>query len=85
MTEDEAAHGVDAPAGDAFSPRERAALALAEQMALDHHSFGDETMRDLRAQFSEAELLELMMMTGQYIGFGRMLAMLQLEETSCPI
>ena len=42
-------------------------------------------MRDLRAQFSEAELLELMMMTGQYIGFGRMLAMLQLEETSCPI
>ena len=25
------------------------------------------------------------MMIGQYIGFGRMLAMLQLEETQCPI
>ena len=85
VTEAEAAHGVDVPGGADFSPRERAALALAEQMALDHHSFSDHTMRDLRAQFSEAELLELMMMTGQYIGFGRMLAMLQLEETSCPI
>jgi hypothetical protein len=30
-------------------------------------------------------LLELMMMIGQYIGFGRMLAILQLEETVCPI
>jgi len=26
-----------------------------------------------------------MMMTGQYIGFGRVLAILQLEETTCPI
>jgi hypothetical protein len=26
-----------------------------------------------------------MMMTGQYIGFGRVLAILQLEETVCPI
>ena len=85
VTEEEAAHGVDAQGCEAFSPRERAALDFAELMALDHHSFSDETMRDLRAQFSEIELLELMMMTGQYIGFGRMLAMLQLEETSCPI
>jgi hypothetical protein len=28
---------------------------------------------------------ELAMMAGQYIGFGRMLAVLQLEEVSCPI
>ena len=85
VSEAEAAHGVDAPERDGFSPRERAALALAELMALDHHTFSDAAMRDLKAQFSEAELLELMMMIGQYIGFGRMLAMLQLEETSCPL
>ena len=54
-------------------------------MALDHFSIGDEAIRELRGHFSEAELLELMMMAGQYIGFGRMLAILQLEETSCPI
>ena len=45
----------------------------------------DTAMRALRQHFSQAETLELLMMIGQYIGFGRMLAMLQLEETQCPI
>ena len=85
VSEREAAQGVDDPAGAAFSARERAALALAEQMALDHHAFDDAAMEELRRHFSQAETLELMMMIGQYIGFGRMLAMLQLEETRCPI
>ena len=85
VSEREAAVGVDDPTQAEFSPRERAALALAEQMALDHHAFDDAAMSALRQHFSEAETLELMMMIGQYIGFGRMLAMLQLEETQCPI
>ena len=85
VSEQEAAVGVDDPADMEFSARERAALALAEQMALDHHGFDDGAMRALRQHFSQAETLELMMMIGQYIGFGRMLAMLQLEETRCPI
>ncbi len=85
VSEREAAVGVDDPADMEFSARERAALALAEQMALDHHNFDDGAMRALRQHFSQAETLELMMMIGQYIGFGRMLAMLQLEKTHCPI
>ena len=85
VSEREAAIGVDEPAETAFSPRERAALRIAEQMALDHHAFDDAAMRVLRQHFSQAETLELLMMIGQYIGFGRMLAMLQLEETRCPI
>ena len=85
VSEREAAVGVDEPAETEFSARERAALALAEQMALDHHAFDDGAMRALRRHFSQAETLELMMMIGQYIGFGRMLAMLQLEEARCPI
>ena len=85
VSEREAAVGVDEPTKGKFSEREQAALALAEQMALDHHAFDDGAMRGLRHHFSQAETLELMMMIGQYIGFGRMLAMLQLEETRCPI
>lgn len=85
VTEEEAARGVDLPGGHAFSPREKAAIALAELMAENHHAFADETMRELRRHFTEKEVLELMMMTGQYIGFGRMLAALQLETVSCPI
>ena len=85
VSEREAAVGVDERAAAEFSERELAALALAEQMALDHLSYDDDAMRALQRHFSQAEILELMMMIGQYIGFGRMLAMLQLEETHCPI
>ena len=85
VSEREAAVGVDDPTELAFSARERAALRVAEQMALDHHAFDDGAMRALRQHFSQAETLELLMMIGQYIGFGRMLAMLQLEEAHCPI
>jgi len=85
VSEREAATGVDAPDGEAFSPRELAALRFAERMALDHHSIDDAAIRAMRAHFSEPELLELMMMTGQYIGFGRFAAVLRLEETACPI
>ena len=46
---------------------------------------GDEDIAQLRRHFNEAETLELMMMAGQYIGFGRVLAVLALETTSCPI
>lgn len=85
VKETEAATEVDQLDQGNFSARERAAIKFAEAMALDHHAIGDETIRELRTHFSEAELLELMMMAGQYIGFGRMLAILQLEETVCPI
>ncbi len=54
-------------------------------MAVDHHNIGDEDVAQMRALFSDAEFLELSMMAGQYIGFGRVLAMLQLEVASCPI
>jgi AhpD family alkylhydroperoxidase len=85
VSEAEAALGVDHPDDGDFSPRERAALRLAETMAVDHFAIDDAMLRDLRRHFSPSELLELMMMTGQYIGFGRVLAILQLEETACPI
>lgn len=84
ITEEEAMQHVDAP-GDQFSERERAAIHFAEKMATDHFSIDDDTVSRLRRLFSEPEMLELMMMAAQYIGFGRMLAILQLEEVSCPI
>jgi alkylhydroperoxidase family enzyme len=85
VSETEAAVGVDRAEEATFTERERAALRLAEAMALDHFAIGDEMIRDLQRHFSRAELLELIMMTGQYIGFGRVLAILQLEDTACSI
>jgi len=85
VKEEEAARGVDNADGADFTARERAAIHFAEKMALDHHNINDADVAHMRALFSDAEFLELAMMTGQYIGFGRVLAMLQLEEAVCPI
>ena len=85
VSEDEAARGVDEPDEQGFTARERAAIHFAEKMAVDHHNIGDDDVANMRRLFSDAEFLELAMMAGQYIGFGRVLAMLQLEVASCPI
>ena len=86
VSEDEASAGVDhADAGEGFSARERAAIHFAEKLALDHHNIDDADVAAMRRHFSDPEFLELAMMAGQYIGFGRVLAMLQLEVASCPI
>jgi alkylhydroperoxidase family enzyme len=85
VAESEAAAGVDNADAADFTPRERAAIHFAEKMAVDHHNIGDEAVAAMRRHFSDAEFLELAMMAGQYIGFGRVLAMLQLEVASCPI
>lgn len=78
--------GIDAYDGsDAYTPAEKAAVRFAEQMAVDHHAIGDAEMAALRRHFDDAAILELMMMAGQYIGFGRVLAILQLETVACPL
>ena len=68
-----------------YSPAERAAVEFAERMAVEHHSIGDADIEALREHYDDAQILELMMMAGQYIGFGRMLAILQLETVACPL
>jgi alkylhydroperoxidase family enzyme len=68
-----------------YSPAERAAMDFAERMALEHHEIGDADIEALHEHFDDGEMLELMMMAGQYIGFGRTLAILQLETVACPI
>src|ERR1700761_834823 len=85
VSEDEAAAGVDHADEHGFTARERAAIHFAEKLALDHHNIGDDDVAAMRKHFSDAEFLELAMMAGQYIGFGRVLAMLQLEIAACPI
>ena len=68
-----------------LSKEERVALAFAERLALSHHTISDEDVRSWRDTFGDEGFVELSMMTAQYIGFGRVLAMLQLETVACPI
>lgn len=83
LTEDKIAE-LDAPTNH-YSDRERLALAYAEMLALRHHEIDDAFFDDLKTQFNDAEILELGMMIGQYIGFGRLLKVLDLEPRVCPV
>ena len=61
-----------------YSDRERLAIEYAEKMAVDHHEIDEVFFARLKTQFDDAEILELGMMIGQYIGFGRLLKVLDL-------
>ncbi|MBT4160293.1 MAG: hypothetical protein HOC70_16820 [Gammaproteobacteria bacterium] len=53
-------------------------------MALDHQSVDDAFFEDLHGHFSDEQIVELGMVIGQFIGFGRLLAVLDLEPKFCP-
>ena len=72
-------------AGDSFSERERMAVEYAEMLAIDHHNMDDAFFDRLKAVFSEQEILELGIMADQYIGFGRLLAALDLTPKYCGV
>jgi alkylhydroperoxidase family enzyme len=45
----------------------------------------DEFFERLKEHYSDEQVLELGMMIGQFIGFGRLLAVLDLESKYCAI
>jgi alkylhydroperoxidase family enzyme len=65
-----------------FSARERLAIEFAERFATDHLGIDDDFVARLRAEFSDPQLLELGMMIGQYVGFGRLLVVLGIQNYS---
>jgi alkylhydroperoxidase family enzyme len=68
-----------------FTARERLALEYAELMALDHTAIGEDFFRRMREEFTDAEIVELTMAIGQYIGFGRLLHVLEVVRPVCDL
>ena len=54
-------------------------------MASDHRSIDAAFKAELREHFSDAQVVELGMMIGQYISFGRLLVMLDIGKGACEI
>ncbi len=54
-------------------------------MATDHHNMDDEFFDRARLHYNDEQILELGMMIGQFIGFGRLLMVLDLESKFCPV
>ncbi len=71
--------------GTSFTRREALAVEFASALANDHLNIDDAFFDRLREVFSEPEILELGMMAGQYIGFGRLLQVLDLTPKFCPV
>ena len=62
---------IDDENSDLLSPRERAAIRFAEKLAVDHQKVDDALWAEMRREFTEAEIIELVAHTTLYIGFGR--------------
>ena len=54
-------------------------MRFAGKMAADHRNVDAALWKELRAQFSEAEIIELAAHTTLYIGFGRLNEILGIE------
>ena len=67
-----------------ITDREKLAVQFAQRMATDHHSMGDDFFEELRAEFTDPEIFELGMITGQFIGYGRLISILDLENPEQP-
>ena len=56
----------------AASPREQAALEFAERLAGDHTTIDDAFMARIRERFTDAEVVELGLVTAAFIMLGRL-------------
>lgn len=73
-------------ASERFTPREKAAIHYAEILAGDHAQASDALFDELRAHFSEQEIIDLGFRIVTFVGYGRLIHALGLEiGKSCPI
>ena len=80
VTEDLYAHLDDASTYEGYSDRQRLAVEFAERFATDHGSIGDELFGRLRAAFSDAEIVDLTLCVAVFLGLGRALVVLGIDE-----
>lgn len=67
-----------------YSTRQRLAIEFAERFATDHATMGDAFFDRLRGQFSDEEILDLTLCVAVFLGLGRSLTVLGVDQ-SCAI
>jgi len=68
------------PAADDLTDAEKAAIAYGELMATNHLAIDDAVYDNLRRYFTEAEIVELGITVGLFVGFGRLAATWHMVE-----
>jgi AhpD family alkylhydroperoxidase len=82
VTEELYEHVADAVSYDGYTDRQRLAIEFAERFASDHQSIGDELFARLRAAFTDAEIVDLTMCVAVYVGLGRALEVLGINDAA---
>ena len=65
-----------------YTERQRLAIEYAERFVTDHRAIDDELFTRLRGEFTDAEVLDLTLCLAVYLGLGRSLEVLGIEESS---
>jgi alkylhydroperoxidase family enzyme len=64
-----------------LSEQERLAIEYAERFAIDHQNIDDAFFVQLRAAFTDPEILDLTICLATFLGLGRLLRVLGINET----
>jgi alkylhydroperoxidase family enzyme len=81
LTEDFYRHVADAHATPGYSEQERLAVEYAERFAREHQAIDDAFFERLRAAFSDAEIFDLTICLAHFLGQGRLLRVLGIDQT----
>jgi AhpD family alkylhydroperoxidase len=77
-------HVADYATYSGYTDRQRLAIEYAEKFATEHASLDDSFFARLRAAFSDEEILDLTLCVAVFLGLGRTLAVLGVDQ-SCAI
>jgi alkylhydroperoxidase family enzyme len=79
VTEELYAH-VGEPEHEEYSTAERLAMEYAQRYATDHRSIDDAFFARMHEQWTDAEILELTILIADWLAFGRLTAVLDLDQ-----
>ena len=86
LTEEKIAQLEDYENSPAFTPREKSALRYAEKLAVDVDAMdNDEFFSGLQQHFTDAEIVELGIVIGYDIAFGRLLRVFDADPKVCEV
>ena len=80
VTEDTYGHVDEWRTWPGYTDRQRLAIEYAERFAVDHQGIDDELFERLRARFADDEILDLTLCLAIWLGLGRSLAVLQVDQ-----
>jgi AhpD family alkylhydroperoxidase len=84
VTEDVYEHLDEYKTYDGYTERQRLAIEYAERFVVNHRAIDDAFFSRMRASFADAEILDLTLCLTVYLGLGRSLEVLGIDEY-CPL